>query len=67
ALEADFFPAIPLEVLTKTIASYQGLGCWSANPCISEQSYNTLLEVFLYNKMISRRFDYQAAIVPPPE
>lgn len=64
--EADFFPDISLTVLTKTIQSYQALGCWSTNPCISERSYKTLLDVFLYNKMISRRYHYQAAIVQPP-
>jgi NitT/TauT family transport system substrate-binding protein len=66
ALEAAFFPGIELEVLTKTIASYQQLGCWSANPIISENSYNRLLDVFLYNGMISQRHPYQAAIVSPP-
>ena len=65
-IEADFFPNIHKQVLTNTIASYQQLGCWSANPCISEQSYTTLLDVFLYNKMITQAHPYQAAIVQPP-
>ncbi|MDQ7090135.1 MAG: ABC transporter substrate-binding protein [Methylococcales bacterium] len=65
ALEADFFPNIPLSVLTETIKTYQALGCWSANPCISETSYNTLQDVFLYNQLISQRHDYQKAIVQP--
>lgn len=64
--EAAFFPQIDRDVLTQTIATYQRLGCWSAEPEISEQSYNTLLDVFSYNSLISRRHPYQAAIVPPP-
>jgi len=66
ASEAHFFPQIEREVLTKTIAAYQQLGCWSANPCISDNSYHTLLDVFLYNGMINQRYPYHAAIVPPP-
>jgi NitT/TauT family transport system substrate-binding protein len=58
-----FFPQIALEVLTQTIATYQNLGCWSANPQISENSYNSLLDVFLYNGMISQRYPYHALIV----
>lgn len=63
ASEAHFFPHIEFEVLTQTIAAYQQLGCWSADPHISENSYNTLLDVFLYNGMISQRHPYHAAIV----
>lgn len=66
ASEAHFFLHIELEVLTQTIAAYQKLGCWAADPTISESSYNTLLDVFLYNGMISQRHPYHAAIVPPP-
>jgi NitT/TauT family transport system substrate-binding protein len=66
ASEAHFFPHIELEVLTQTIAAYQKLGCWAADPTISVNSYNTLLDVFLYNGMITQRHPYQAAIVSPP-
>ena len=64
--EAGFFPKIDREVLTQTIATYQGLGCWSEDPEISEASYSTLLDVFGYNGLISRRHSYEAAIVKPP-
>jgi len=64
--EAGFFPKIDREVLTQTIATYQRLGCWSEDPEISEGSYNTLLDVFSYNGLISRRHPYEAAIVAPP-
>lgn len=64
--EAQHFPQIDRAVLTQTIASYQQLGCWSTNPEISEESYDTLLDVFAYNGLISRRHPFQAAIVSPP-
>ncbi len=64
--EASFFPHINPEVLTQTIAAYQRLGCWSEDPHISEASYRTLLDVFAYNGLISRRHAYEAAIIAPP-
>jgi uncharacterized protein (DUF2342 family) len=67
AVEAPFFPNISVDVLTQTIVAYQQLGCWSENPAISEASYQKLLDVFLYNGMITQRHPYQAAIVPPPD
>jgi hypothetical protein len=33
---------------------------------VSETFYNTLLDVFLYNGMITQRHPYQAVIVSPP-
>ena len=57
-----FFPACEFEVLTQTIACYQKLGCWSADTHISEKSYQALLDVFLYNGMISCRHPYHAVI-----
>lgn len=64
--EARFFPHIAPEVLTLTISAYQRLGCWSEDVHISEVSYDTLLDVFTYNGLISRRHPYDAAIVVPP-
>ncbi|MGR9073222.1 MAG: ABC transporter substrate-binding protein [Gammaproteobacteria bacterium] len=64
--EAAFFPRIDKDVLTRTIAAYQRLGCWSKDPEISRESYETLLDVFSYNGLISRRHPYKAAIVSPP-
>jgi NitT/TauT family transport system substrate-binding protein len=66
AAEAHFFPDITPQVLTDTIATYQRLGCWSADPLISEASYQTLLEVFSYNGLIRQRHAYDRAIVSPP-
>jgi len=68
ALEADagFFPGIDRAVLTRTIAAYQTLGCWSGDAAISPQSYENLLEVFLFSGLITRRHPYDSAVAAPP-
>ncbi|MBI3773119.1 MAG: ABC transporter substrate-binding protein [Gammaproteobacteria bacterium] len=65
--EAGFFPDIDHAVLTATIAAYQQLGCWMADPVINRAAYERLLDVFQFSGAISRRFDYDAAIVSPPD
>lgn len=65
--EAGFFPGINRAVLTATIAAYQRLGCWTAEPVINKTAYERLLDVFQFSGAISRRFDYDAAIVLPPD
>lgn len=66
AKETVFFPEIEQKVLAETIATYQKSGCWPGDPDISHHSYETLLDVFLYNGLISRRYDYNTVIVSPP-
>lgn len=66
ACEAAYFPHIDQAVLSQTIATYQNMGCWSAAPEIGEDSYETLLDVFAFNGLISRRHDYDQVIVQPP-
>ena len=67
ALEANagFFPGVHREVLTRTIAAYQSLGCWSGDIAISPQAYEHLLDVFLFSGVITHRHPYDAAITPP--
>ena len=67
AKEADFFPGIDTEVLTQTIAAYQSLGCWTPHPEITRDAYDNLLEVFLYNKLITQRHDYELCVTAPPD
>lgn len=64
--EAGFFPAVDPAVLARTVAAYQRLGCWAPAPEISPAAYERLLDVFLYNGLITRRYPYSAAVVPPP-
>ncbi|WP_455201934.1 ABC transporter substrate-binding protein [Kaarinaea lacus] len=65
--EAGFFPGIDKKVLTDTIACYQRLGCWTPDPVISVQSYNNLLDVFMFNGLIRDRYPYESAVVQPPQ
>lgn len=66
ALEAGFFPAVDREVLTRTIADYQRLGCWAPAVEISRASYESLLDVFEFNGLIRRRYPYEQAVAPIP-
>jgi NitT/TauT family transport system substrate-binding protein len=65
-LEAGFFPSIDRDVLAQTIKAYQQLGCWSADPTISGQSYNNLLDVFIFSGLIAQRHPYEKVIAQPP-
>lgn len=64
--EAGFFPGIDLEVLTRTIETYQQLGCWQDSPSISESAYERLLDVFMHSGLITRRHAYGKLVVPIP-
>ena len=61
-----FFQDIDSGVLSSTVKAYQQMGCWQADPTISQQSYENLLSVFLFNKAITKKHDYDKAIVVPP-
>ena len=64
--EAGFFPGIDKQVLADTIKAYQNLGCWQNDALITSASYENLLDVFLYNDLISERYEYDRLIVSPP-
>lgn len=64
--EAGFFPEIELQVLSDTISAYKQLGCWQSDMAISKETYENLLDVFLYSGAISRRYMYNEIIVEPP-
>ena len=65
--QAGFFTDIDNAVLSRTLAAYQGLGCWQADPQISDASYQTLLDVFQFSGLISQRYPLSAAVVAPPD
>ncbi len=66
AAEAHFFPAIERDVLARTIAAYQRLGCWTAPVEIGRAAYETTLDVFEYNGAIRRRHPYHMVVAAPP-
>lgn len=67
AREADFFPGIDAKVLSKTISTYKALGCWTPNPVINLASYETLLDVFQYSGLITKRHAFDSCVTPPPD
>lgn len=60
------FSAIPLPVLSQTVAAYQGLGCWQSEPRIGEAAYEKALDVFQFAGQISQRYGYDQLICAPP-
>ena len=66
-LERPFFPDIDPDVLTATIAAYQGLGCWTPHVEITRPAFEATLDVFLHAGRITRRHPYQDVVSAPPE
>ena len=64
--EADYFKDVAREVLTRTIAAYQRLGCWSGSLQIPKDAYEVSLDVFERSGLITRRHPYDAVVTSPP-
>ena len=62
----NFFPQIDLSVLTKTLSTYQKLGCWTPDPEITKTSYDNLIDVFMHAGVINKAFDIHECVVHPP-
>jgi len=59
---SSFFDEISFEVIKTTLQTYRGLGCWSLETNISKETYEASLDVFSFNKTISRRHDYSEVV-----
>jgi len=57
---------VKIEVLTRTIAAYKRLGCWSPGVEISVSSYEKTLDVFSHSGGTRRRHDYRLVVTSPP-
>lgn len=66
AAEADFFPNTNREVLTRTIAAYQALGCWTPHVEITPDAYEVTLDVFEHAGRLTKRHPYDAVCASPP-
>ena len=62
----DCFGSTGEDVLARTIAYYQGLGAWHPAVEIDRHSYESALDVFLHNRLITTRHPFDAVVVPPP-
>jgi len=64
--EASFFPGIHRDVLTKTIAAYQKLGCWTPHVEITRPAFEVTLDVFQHVGLVTKRHKYEDVIARPP-
>jgi NitT/TauT family transport system substrate-binding protein len=67
AAEASFFPDTDREVLVRTIAAYQKLGCWVPHVEITPAAYQVTLDVFEHAGRLSKRYPYEAVCAVPPD
>jgi len=58
----SFFPGIRRTALVRSIAYYQTLGCWEGELEIPRDEYETILDVFLHSKLITRRHPYEQVV-----
>jgi NitT/TauT family transport system substrate-binding protein len=66
AREAVLFPGIDLQALSRSIASYQQLGCWSGDVSITRELYEQAMDVFMHSAAVSVRHRYEDVVVPTP-
>lgn len=57
-----FFKDIPRDVIKATLGTYRKLGCWSLGTDISRETYEASLDVFFFNKTISKRHSYSEVV-----
>ena len=65
--ETAYFPDIDIDVLTATIKTYQGLGCWSYHSEITKAAYEVAQDVFLHSGAITKRYNYSDVCAKPPQ
>lgn len=65
--EKSYFPDIDEDVLTRCIATYQRLGCWTPHVEITEAAYQATLDVFEYNGLVKARHPYDSICSQPPD
>ena len=64
--EASFFPDTDRDVLTRTIATYQKLGCWTPHVEITRSAFEVTLDVFQHVRLITKRHKYEDVVTQPP-
>jgi NitT/TauT family transport system substrate-binding protein len=66
ALEQSWFPGVSPDALSKCIASYQQLGCWTPHVEITPAALGVTLDVFEFTGGISQRYAYDQVCASPP-
>ena len=65
--QKSYFPTIDEVVLSECISTYQKLGCWSPHIEITPDAFQTTLDIFEFNGIISERFSYEQVCSLPPD
>lgn len=53
---------IDFQVLSATVEVYQRMGCWDGDVSVPPETYERLLDAFLYSAVITKRHPYDASI-----
>ena len=61
---SGFFPDVPSELITKSVARYKGQGTWPATPHLEQPEYESLEEILMGAGMVKEHQPY-AKIVRP--
>ena len=61
---AGYFPGVESSTLAAAIGRYQALGCWSEDPMIPRDQYETSIDIFLHAGRIRRRHAYDDVVFP---
>lgn len=59
---SEWFPAIPLEILTGVAARYQSLGIWNEDPILSQQGFDRLKAGLLSGGWITRGASFEECV-----
>ncbi len=55
SIEKPFFPDLPQDVLSTCIDQYKKTDCWGGPIQITEQAFNSTVEIFNYNGLLQRQ------------
>jgi NitT/TauT family transport system substrate-binding protein len=66
AIEQSWFPGVSPQALSKCVASYQQLGCWTPHVEITRTAFEVTLDVFEYTGGIPERYAYEQVCASPP-
>ncbi|MFC4273150.1 hypothetical protein GQF03_08170 [Sneathiella chungangensis] len=64
--EKPYFPDIDEAALTRCIATYQTLGCWTPHVEITQAAYEATMDIFAYNGLLKERYAYDLICGRPP-
>lgn len=64
--EKPYFPDIDEAALTRCIATYQTLGCWTPHVEITQAAYEATMDIFAYNGLLKERYAYDLICARPP-